>query len=229
MKHSKNPICGIYKITNRINGKAYIGKSTDIKYRWLQHLNNTNKSKFQYALACALRKYGKDNFDWEIVECCSESELDDKEIFYIAKFNTFNGDHCGWGYNMTRGGDGQSGTGVQVYQYSLEGEYIRCFNSIEEASNKTKACASGITNCCTHRRKSCGGFIWSYTKEEKVPPYRHNSKVPVAQYTKDGEFVRIFETVTKAADSVGRTKTQVSMCCRGKTPSCGGYVWRYVA
>lgn len=229
MKHSENPICGIYKITNKINGKAYIGKSTDIEYRWKQHLLNINKQNFQYALTCALRKYGKDNFEWEIVERCSENELDDKEIFYIKKFDTFVGDGYGWGYNMTRGGDGQNGVGVQVYQYSLDGEYMACFNSIEEASNKTRSSASGIVNCCARRRKSAGGFMWSYAQMEVMPPYKHNNNVRVAQYTKGGEFVKVFETVTKAANSVGRTKTQITMCCRGKTPSCGGYVWHYVA
>lgn len=228
MKHSAHPICGIYKVTNKINNKVYIGKSTDIYYRWKEHIRNKDKKDFQYVFARALRKYGETNFSWEIVERCNETVLNDKEIFYIKKFNSFIGEKGSWGYNMTRGGDGQSGVGIVVYQYSLKGEYIGQFESVASASINTGTNASGIINCCAHRRKSSGGFIWSYEKKENISPYTHNNNVPVAQYTKDGEFIKFFETVTEAAKSVSRTKTQITMCCRNKTPSCGGYIWRYV-
>lgn len=227
MKHSANPICGIYKVTNKINGKPYIGQSTDIYYRWKEHIQNKSKDELQYAFVCALRKYGEENFLWEIIDNCVESELNEKEIFYIKKFNTFIGDGSGWGYNMTRGGDGQNGCGTAVYQYSLDGKYIGRFGSVAEASRCTGANECSIINCCANRRKSSGGFIWKYELLQSVEPYVHKNNVPVLQYTKDGVFIKKFDTVTDAAKSVDKTKTQVTMCCRGKTPSCGGYIWRY--
>lgn len=61
-------ICGIYRITNKINGKSYIGQSVNIKNRWYVH----KATKDDYPIHRAIRKYGKNNFSWEILEECSE-------------------------------------------------------------------------------------------------------------------------------------------------------------
>lgn len=75
---------GIYKITNLINGKSYIGQSIHIEQRWSEHCRNSSKR----IISLAIQKYGKDNFKFEILEECSQDELDKKERFYIQKFNS---------------------------------------------------------------------------------------------------------------------------------------------
>ena len=90
---------GIYKITNKINGKSYIGKSVDIEKRFDKHKKyQSEKNKVLYK---AIKKYGIDNFSFEVIDVCNKEELDGKEKYYIEKFNTFVS-----GYNMTIGGDG---------------------------------------------------------------------------------------------------------------------------
>lgn len=90
---------GIYKITNKINGKSYIGQSNNIKRRWMEH------KKYRYAkdkaLYKAFEKYGLENFTFDIIEECSLKELDNREIYYIEKFNSYKD-----GYNETLGGQG---------------------------------------------------------------------------------------------------------------------------
>lgn len=83
--------CGIYKITNQINGKNYIGQSVDIKTRWRKH----KESKKDYPLYRAFRKYGIDNFTFEILEECPILELNAKEQYYIEKYNAIKN-----GYNQ---------------------------------------------------------------------------------------------------------------------------------
>lgn len=90
---------GIYKITNKINNHFYIGKSNNIKRRFIEHKcinHETNPS-----LKLAYKKYGLKNFSFEILEECKLEELNDKEIYYISKLNPE--------YNRTLGGDGASG------------------------------------------------------------------------------------------------------------------------
>ena len=97
---------GIYKITNLINNKVYIGQSTDIKRRWKDHRKEAfwrNSSEYEYPLYRAIRKYGLQNFSFEMVEECSKSELNAKEKFYIAQYDSYN-----TGYNQTEGGDSVS-------------------------------------------------------------------------------------------------------------------------
>lgn len=95
-------IC-IYKITNKINEKSYIGQSTNIHRRWQSEIadsNNINNHSYNYPLMRAFRKYGIDNFKFEIIEECKNEELNQREMYWIDYFDTFF-----HGYNQTLGGD----------------------------------------------------------------------------------------------------------------------------
>lgn len=98
---------GIYKVTNKINNKCYIGKSIDISDRWIRHQSRAFQ-KTDNAYDCyfyrAIRHYGLSNFIFEVIEECDVTQLDEKEKYYISFYDSYykNGN----GYNMTRGGDG---------------------------------------------------------------------------------------------------------------------------
>ena len=95
---------GIYKITNKVNNKVYIGQSINIEGRFYQHKNCLNRnvghnSHFQNAW----NKYGEENFEFELIHIVSNvEELNDLEIYYIKKYNSNNPK---FGYNITSGGD----------------------------------------------------------------------------------------------------------------------------
>lgn len=95
---------GIYKITNKINKKVYIGQSVNIHKRKLGHFNKLkhNRHHNKY-LQNSFAKYGIENFDFEILCYCLESELDDKEKEYIAFYESTNRNK---GYNLMYGGQG---------------------------------------------------------------------------------------------------------------------------
>ena len=93
---------GIYKVTNKINGKVYIGQSVDIGKRWRQHMTAKDDIYFHKAI----QKYGVENFEWEVVEQCKKKDLDEREIYWIEYYDSFNK-----GYNCTKGGEGNSGEG----------------------------------------------------------------------------------------------------------------------
>lgn len=100
----------IYKWTNKINNKCYIGKTIREKERIYQHLNDRRSNSYFHN---ALDKYGSDSFTYEVLfETYSNSTenldtiLNVLEKFYIKKYNSNNRE---FGYNMTVGGDGISG------------------------------------------------------------------------------------------------------------------------
>ena len=93
----------IYKITNTINNKLYIGKTVNtIEKRFNQHKNEskTERSK-KRPLYRAINKYGIENFEIEIIEECNYDILNEREIYWINYYDTYNN-----GYNATLGGDG---------------------------------------------------------------------------------------------------------------------------
>lgn len=94
---------GIYKITNKVNGKVYIGQAVDIERRWKEHEKRVfykNGKDYHSPLYRSIRKHGLNNFSFEIIEECPAEDLNDKEVFYIALYKAY-----GQGYNQTVGGN----------------------------------------------------------------------------------------------------------------------------
>lgn len=111
----------IYKITNKVNGKSYIGQTRyTVEFRWRQHKNNKDNSHFHQAI----RKYGEENFTVETLEECDVEQLDSREIFFIAKYNTFEE-----GYNTTIGGGGKRKIVTDSQYDEIVGLYLSGFSS----------------------------------------------------------------------------------------------------
>ena len=182
-------ICGIYKITNKINGKVYIGQSQDICKRWHEHKNNIKRERYSHVLLYkAFIKYGIDNFIFEIVEKCEENSLSEREIYYIDKFRSYVGFDDSNGYNMTLGGEGIRGAertiewrlhlseghkGISTWnkgkKYSLphmKGKFAGKNNPFfgrhhtEETRRKLSECAKGRVNGVT-RQVICEGMVYN--------------------------------------------------------------------
>lgn len=90
----------IYKITNRVNNKVYIGQTRfTVEHRFKQHLKNYKIEHRIQPLYLAFSKYGIENFEVETIEECSIDKLNEREMFWIAKYDSFK-----HGYNATLGG-----------------------------------------------------------------------------------------------------------------------------
>ena len=106
----------IYCMTNKINGKKYIGQTNNFRRRMTQHKNdsqNPNAREYSTAIGAAIRKYGWENFENKIIFEANDDEKDlinEKEIYYIEYYNTFHGD----GYNSAPGG--QYGFDNRIYE-----------------------------------------------------------------------------------------------------------------
>jgi len=96
----------IYKVTNNTNNKSYIGQTIGyLSIRKSHHKYSAYKSKKNYYFYNALRKYGWDNFTWEVIEKCdNQKQLNEMEFHYIKQYNSLKPN----GYNMTPGYDNKT-------------------------------------------------------------------------------------------------------------------------
>lgn len=168
----------VYCITNLINNKKYIGiTSRDIKVRFQEHCSHNHTLIYD-----AVKKYGKENFNIEILENnISEEEIDKRERYFINKFNTLVPN----GYNLSTGGISnknlnnitkqklsEMNIGInnpRCHNYILQidknsGKILNKFGSAREAArylgNETKNV--NINYCLRGKQKTAYGYIWKY-------------------------------------------------------------------
>ena len=98
---------GIYKITNNLNGSIYIGKSNNLERRWKDHQRlafTPDQKQYNKVLYRAMRKYGLNNFSFEIIELLQDYSISgQREKYWIQYFDSYKS-----GYNQNEGGDGGS-------------------------------------------------------------------------------------------------------------------------
>lgn len=219
---------GIYCAKNIVNEKVYVGKSVDIEKRWKDHkngYNNPNSSQYISYFYNALRKYGFNSFEFSVLEECTEDKLNDREIFWINKFQSNNREY---GYNTTDGGDGVTGYWDRpVYQYDLDGNFIQGYKSGADARRKTRILA--INLCCNGGVKSAGGYMWSYEKHDKISKCIRNYRTSkVYQYGLDGLYIASYDSILEASQITGTPYKKIIACLHSKTtPSRGGdFMWK---
>ena len=189
--------CGIYCIENRLNHKKYIGQSIDISRRWMQHKqqNMIARDTFLYN---AIKKYGIESFDFYILEECNEEILNEREMFWIEYYDTFQN-----GYNMTIGGAGTN-TGerhhlqnilpknftknicnevtdvVPIAQLDLNLNILNIYKSVQDCARENKVAATNISKTTRQIHKTCKGYI--YLRYEEI---KDMTKEDIQNYIKE--------------------------------------------
>ena len=188
----------VYKITNLINNKVYIGITKQIIKRIGNHIyyfKNPNSSNNTY-LHKSLRKYGLEFFTIEVLEICDTLDsLNDKEVYWIQYYNSTDNKK---GYNLDSGGNLKepneqniinrrlNAKATPVAQYDLQGNLIQTFCSVKEASRQLDISDSDIHRC--HRNKwSRNNFMFRKFEKEpliQIKPYVNNTGHNLVKLTK---------------------------------------------
>ena len=205
---------------------VYVGQTIkQISERWYEHVYLTQSNK-GYEIHNKMRKIGINHFHIELLE--ETDELDEREIFWIEKLQThFSVGGC----NLTRGGQTAAEKNKKpCYQYDLNGNFLREFESIKDASRFIGKNHRNISNTLMGKFNTAYGYRWSYDKVEKLPPLKSNHtgvSKEVYQYDLNGAFIAKYESTKEAAKALGKSQGNISSAANGKRKTAYGFVWSY--
>ena len=190
---------GIYKITNKINNKCYIGQSIDINRRWLEHKNPNNWDR-KSILYDAFKKYDIENFSFEIIEECAQEELNEKEKYWIQYYNSYYN-----GYNSTLGGDG-----TFLYDYKKLVDLYLIHKSTKKVAE--------IADCHTHT-------VENALKTFNINAEGKKEKRPIKQIDPNTlKVINTYDSIGEAAKALGKKSNgQISNALNGITNSAYGF------
>lgn len=214
----------IYKISNTINNKIYIGQTTQsVEARFSQHKSPTNIYRRSNTPLCrALLAHGTNNFNIELIEEleCTKEELYDREKYWIAFYDSYNS-----GYNATKGGlknEEKEELLTKVtpfYDHNKIADYLKAGHSIKE----------------TMEYFGCSSSLITTVKDEFNIKKARGQVAPVTQYDLNGNLVANFSSVKDAGahlSSLGlctpeNGRSGISKNLRGKAQSAYGFQWKY--
>lgn len=208
----------IYVITNLINQKQYVGKTTKtIEQRWKTHIADSKRNNIKNRpLYKAFAKYGIDNFIIQELEYCSAEEASNKEQYWINKLDTYHN-----GYNATLGGDSK-----HYYNYQeIAKKYLEL---------KTLKATSTFFQCDIDTvRKACLD-----QNIEIISTSEHNKK-KVAMYDLKNNFICNFNSLIEAYQWLYQNHftlvktpkgvtSHISAVCKGKRKAAYKHIWKYI-
>lgn len=204
----------IYKITNNINQKVYIGKTLGtVNHRFRGHISDCyNRDWENRPLYRAMKKYGVDNFTVETIEECSEEDSSNREEYWIQYYNSFID-----GYNATRGGDGKRYADydliVKLYNQGKNNREIRELTNYDGYTITRALENYGITEA-----------------ERKQRGWQNSYKAVVMLDKNTLEELQVFESQSAAERFLGIKpgSSHIASVCKGKRKTAQGYSWKYL-
>lgn len=195
----------IYQITNKLNGKVYIGQtSRTIDIRWKQHVHATEWHIRPTYVDRDIAKFGEKNFDIEwLAMVNAETEeslhdiLNDLEREYIARNDCLYKTNKQHGYNITEGGDPQISNKLPVDVYDIHGKLIAQYDSRNEASDKMNICLTSVIHCCQGRISNVDcKYVFRNKGEafDKYDPTNHYRYRNIYQFDLEGNLIALYHS-----------------------------------
>jgi len=202
----------IYKTTNLVNGKFYIGKDEK---------NNPNYLGSGKILKIAIKKYGTENFKKEILEeCNNKKELNEKEKYWITTLSATT-----LGYNIAEGGTGGKTkfNTTHVYQFNKNGDFIKEWNSAAEVERTLGIDQSAVIKACKRKLLSVKGFMWSY--ENNIKSFSDTRKIKILQYDKNGCFIKEWDSIVDVKKAYEICDRHIQLVLDKPNKTAKGFIW----
>lgn len=210
----------IYKITNNINGKVYIGKTNyTIEKRWKEHCHDYKKLSFQKRpLYRAMAKYGPENFSIEEIENVSVEQENERERYWIEYFQSFKN-----GYNATIGGDGKpylDHTLVIATYNQLQNQYQTALKlGINESTVHDILIANNI--------QTLGPGILSKIRAKNIDMFDLSNNYLRSFASANEAATWLVKENFKTSISISTVRMHIVEVCKAKRKTAYKYIWKY--
>ena len=208
----------IYKITNKINNKIYIGKTKkSVEQRYKRHIISSRNPKTY--LHYSMNKYGVNNFCVEIIEEVKIDELNNREKHWIEFYKSNNRKN---GYNCTAGGDGNN----QIDNYIIM-EMNKLWDegfSITEISKKL--CIYNAT-VKQYLEKYCNTFSREEQKRRGISGNSEKHSKKVLQFDLNGNYMTTYCNISEAIKRSGICRERIIGCCKKVIPNADSYQFAF--
>lgn len=216
---------GIYKITNP-NNSVYIGQSVNIENRFYRYKILSSNVKGQTILYRSFLKYGVENHKFEILQSCSECDLNHMERYYQELYNSVDkGLNCVLTKTSDKSGKVSKETLERIRQSQIGNNNWLGKNHSQESKDKIREKAIG--------RRFSKEVNMSKGRKGRVPnrPYpiskNHHRSVSVNQY-KGTELVRKWECLSDVKKELNYNIGNISSCINGRLKTYRGFTWQKV-
>lgn len=221
----------VYKITNSINHKVYIGITK------FNNPNNRWKNGFGYRknslISKAIKKYGWSLFSKEVLhDNLSKEAACAFEIKYIKEYKNLN-----LSYNIGNGGEGSNSvsetTKEKLRQYKGEKASMYGKKHSKESIEKIRKGSIGRPVSLKTRQKiseankKYNGMRGKTHTEKVRKQVSERFSIPVLQYTLQGEFIKEYPSITQAQLELNIISNHIGCCCIGRRKTCSGFIWKY--
>lgn len=121
---------------------------------------------------------------------------------------------------------------IEILQYTLEGDFVKKWNSIKEAAEYLNTKQGNISECLRGNSKSSSGYIWKYYYDDnyplKIQGYSNNSKYrKIIQYDLFGNFVKVWDSMIDIEKELNIKIHGINDCCKGNLSQSGNYIWKF--
>ena len=231
----------IYKATNTINNKVYIGQTTStLKNRIYYHIYRAEHSLeiTHTHFINALRKYGQNAFTWEQIDTAeTQDELNKKEQYWIQYYDSMN-----TGYNIQAGGNNYDTEKFALacgskpfYAYKANGDFLGEFINRKAFGRKYGVADTHIADVLNHKYNSCNGFIFIDKKEfteellqEKLSKIKNSFRPFIAMNIKTFEQFGPFMSMQECKETLHLKNNHIGEILKGQRKSQEGYTFKFI-
>ena len=258
---------GVYTIEHKsAPGKYYVGSATTYGRkrmdqngfwpRWRLHVNALKNNKHSNRkLQYIINKHGVDGIFFSIIDLCDSGICRHIENYWINMLQS-----CTYGYNLRASVGKLCGCPMTkevrlkisnsnktspryrrpVYQFSINGEFIKKWDSSVDVEKELSFKQHLIRYCCTGISNKTYNYIWLYNYNEikdrllKIKSkntkhlrfYYKESSVKVMQFDKGNNFIKRFKSISDAKRKTGINLANISQCINNKRKTAGGFIWK---